>query len=90
MFLQGLRILEYLRESDGKLFVFGGMTTKGLNTVLYSFDLRMNFWDNEIMTGDVMSFTKKFSYAHFTYKNFSYIAIYGGYSDEGPIDDFYL
>lgn len=80
----------YFRKSDNKLFVFGGLTSKGANTVVYSFDLERFFWNVEIMSGDVMVSTTRSSFSFFTYRDIEYIAIYGGYSGKGLIDEFYL
>ena len=80
----------YFRKSDNKIFVFGGLTTKGANTVVYSFDLKRFFWNVEIMSGDVMDSTTRSSLSFFNYNETEYIALYGGYSERGLIDDFYL
>lgn len=80
----------YFRESDNKLFVFGGLTSKGVNTVVYSFNLKRLYWNIEIMDGVDMVPTIKSSFSFFSYKDTEYIAFYGGNSDQGLIDHFYL
>lgn len=88
---QGLKDAKlYFRKLDNKVFVFGGQTNKGLNTVVYSFDLKRFFWNIEIMNGDVMASTIRAAFTQFSFNGTEYIAVQGGYSGGGLIDEFYL
>ena len=80
----------YFRESDRKVFVFGGISLKGQNSVVYSYDLVKEFWNIEITNGHPLSPILRPSIAHITYNEKSHIMLYGGIIRKGETDDFYL
>lgn len=80
----------YFRESDRKVFVFGGISLKGESGVFYSYDSIKEFWNIEITKGYPLVYILRPTTAHFTYNEVSYIMIYGGSTRKGQVDDFYL
>lgn len=83
-------VFMYLRNSDRKILVFGGISVKGENNAIYSFDLVQELWDIEKTQGDKMAPTIRPSMVQFIHNEVNYIAVYGGSTRKAQTDLFYL
>ena len=72
------------------LIVLFGINEKGISEEKFAFDFIYNSWNSVSLTGDFMIPTAYSANYKFTYNGQQFLAVYGGMSSFGLIDDFYL
>ncbi|OMJ94323.1 hypothetical protein SteCoe_2523 [Stentor coeruleus] len=78
----------YLRP-DRTLLIFFGLTSSGISSEVYSFNLNTRKWKSEELTGDSILGRDHPGFTSFTYLSINYIAFFGGQTSMGIEDSLY-
>ncbi|OMJ75088.1 hypothetical protein SteCoe_25866 [Stentor coeruleus] len=79
----------YLRP-DRKLLVFFGLTSSGISSEVYSFNLDAGIWKSEDLTGDLIRGRDHPSFTSFTYQSVNYVAFFGGQTSKAIENILYI
>lgn len=79
----------YLRP-DRKLLIFFGLTSSGISSEVYSFNLNSRIWKSEDLTGDSILGRDHPAFTFFTYQSINYVAFFGGQTSMGIEDNLYM
>jgi hypothetical protein len=79
----------YLR-TDKTLLVLYGEKDNAISSDIFSFNFNTSSWKLENLSGNSIKGRKLFASCSFTYLNTSYIAIFGGTTQNGVENNLYL
>lgn len=87
---EGLSRCKSFFNSQNKLIVFFGVNEKGISENIYSFDVKLAYWQEASFSGDFIYPLIDSADCVFVYKSKTYFAIYGGVSINGLSSSLYL
>ena len=75
---------------DRVIYVFLSSSGSRFISNLLTFDLKRNIWETKQLTGEIISGRKQCGFVNFNYQNINYVAIIGGYDNNGYDSSLYL
>ena len=86
----GLSRCKSFLNSQNKLTVFYGVNEKGISENIYSFDVKLAYWQAASFNGDFIDPLIDSADCVFVFKSKTYFAMYGGVSINGLSSSLYL